>query len=296
MKRILALVLITFLMMNSSLLAIADTRENNIKDSIYIDLEKASGLTMDIINSSSEKDIDLYFESIFSTKASMWRSEEKYDALERVIALNNSFKSPEYQVFSRYSQEFESASVTSRSAINGCTYTGSKGVSWVRDTTSNGTPLSWGELISGVYTLEVDFLPYNVVATLYALSTDKSFFEMVKNAGTTATASALICKKAGIKGVIGGGVIGFCVSLGWDLLSLLDRNALRDMMESMVLSDLMRVDFVTASNMVTKCYSKYTTSVEWIDSKQCFKYLNIANPTGKAGNWHGGEPGYLYSY
>ena len=155
-------------------------------------------------------------------------------------------------------------------------YTGTKGVAWVRDTTSAGSPLTLGEAFSGVYTLEVDYVTYYQAVSIYALGSDYSFFNSVKNAATTAIASSLICAKLKLPpdAAIPATAISFAVSLGWDLVSALDRSAMNNAIQDMTYTSLMRVDFVTSNNMVVRCYEVFDlpdANVTWVETSKAFK-------------------------
>ncbi|GMQ56295.1 hypothetical protein AN1V17_06880 [Vallitalea sediminicola] len=291
MKKMLIVFLTAIIILNANVTSYAKAPID--LNEIYADVDSNLNLSIDKVKDLSEDELNKYFKDVFNVNPNEFTYEDKVTGVEAAALLSGIQKFNNMRFFD---SSYERVYTTSRSAINDCDYTGSKGLAWVRDTTKDGTPLSLGEILSGVYTLEVDFLPHVAATTIYALGSDYNLFVSVKNAATTAIASALICKKFDVKAAIPGAVISFAVSMGWDLLNALDRDAMKDVLLSMDASDLMKVDFVTSSNMVTKCYSKYTTEVEWIDSDKCFKYLDIENPTGKSGNWYGGQPGYLYSY
>ncbi|GMQ61777.1 hypothetical protein [Vallitalea maricola] len=290
MKKILTVFLMAIIILNTS--AISYAKAPIDLNEIYANVDANLNLTVEQVEGLSEDELNQYFKEVYSVDPSEFTYEDKMTAVEAAALLSGIQRFNSMRSFdSSYERVY-----TTKSAINNCNYTGSKGLAWVRDTTKDGSPLSLGEILSGVYTLEVDFLPYTAAATIYALGSDYNFFVSVKNAAGTAAASALICSKLKIEATIPAAVISFAVSMGWDILNALDRDAMKDVLLSMDASDLMKVDFVTANKIVTKCYSKYTTEVEWIDSEKCFKYLDIENPTGKSGNWYGGQPGYLYSY
>ena len=146
-------------------------------------------------------------------------------------------------------------------------------------------PLLLLEALSGTYTLEVDYLTYKMAVTIYAAGSDYDFFTSLKNAGTTSVASALICAKMGLSDlVIPSVIVSIVVGMGWDALSALDRSAMKDVLDQMSYSSMMKVTFVTANNFVTKCYSLYSPSTTYNSAADNFTYRNIANPySGKYG-------------
>ena len=154
------------------------------------------------------------------------------------------------------------------------------------------------EAITGTFTLKVDYLTYKQAATIIAMGSDYSFFNSVKNASSTAIASSLICTKLGIgQMAIPPVLVSIVVSLGLDVVSALDRSAMISQFNNMSMSNMMRVNFTASNNLITKGYSVYKPATTYNADYDAFNYLNIVNPyTGKYGNWHVGQIGYLYSY
>lgn len=172
-------------------------------------------------------------------------------------------------------------------------YYGSIGLAWVRDTTSSGTPLTLGEILSGCYTLEVDYISWDTAATLLAASSDYNVYEdLVTAVGAGATGSTLttiICVALGITNpvatTIASTVVGAAVGVGWNYLASLDRDRMHECFTQMGRNDYMKVQFMWASNMVNKFYTVYTPSSN-----------NFANPfPGTYGTWYTGKFGYLYN-
>lgn len=186
---------------------------------------------------------------------------------------------------------------TSSTKSNLSSYTGNKGVAWVRDTQKS--PLTFGEALSGTYTLEVDYITYYQAVSIYALSSDYNFFNSVKNAASTAIASALICAKLKLPAdaTIPATAISFAVSLGWDLLSALDRSNMNHAIQNMTYTSLMKVYFMTANNYLTRVYESYdlpSSNVTWVSSSGAFKYKNIPIPYDLYGTWYLNTIGKLY--
>lgn len=173
------------------------------------------------------------------------------------------------------------------------TYYGSVGLAWVRDTTSSGSPLTLGEILSGVYTLEVDYISWETAATILAASSDYDVYEDLAEqvaVGASGTAlGAIVCTALGITGApatIASGVVGVVVAFGWSWLSNLNRANMYDCFETMDKDDFMKVQFMYASNMVNRFYTEYTPSS-----------YTFENPfPGTCGTWYTGSYGYLYTY
>lgn len=112
-------------------------------------------------------------------------------------------------------------------------------------------------------------------------------------------ASSLICARAKLppESIIPATVISFAVSLGWDIVSALDRSAMNDALLDMDYTSLMCIKFMTANSYLVKGYEAVdlpSSNVTWDDGSSCFKYTNIPNPIGKYGNWHLDTIGFPY--
>ena len=173
-------------------------------------------------------------------------------------------------------------------------YYGSIGLVWTRDTTRGNSPLTLGEILSGVYTLEVDYISWKTAASILAASASYSTYSNLVNsmgAGVTGSAlSVIICSALGITAggpaTIASTIVGVAVGFGWNWLSAIERDRMYSCFEDMGQNDYMRVQFMWASNMVNRFYEVYTPS------SYCFK-----NPfPGKYGTWQTHTYGYLYNY
>ncbi len=282
MKKLLSLLLALAMVFSMSATAFASGVSQNPDEILASSVPELKGMSFEQIEAFSESELNYYFEKAFPLSADNYTHEEKLSVV-KAISIAESYKSI--------------ARATSTTA-NLSSYTGDEGVAWVRDTTTGHSPLTFAEALSGTYTLEVDYLTYKMAVTIYAAGSDYNFFNSLKNAATTSVASALICAKMGIDDmVIPSVVISIVVSMGWDALSALDRSALKDVLDQMSYSSMMKVTFMTANNYLTKCYSLYSPTTTYNSSADNFTYKNIANPySGKYGFWYADQTGYLYSY
>lgn len=282
MKKILSVLLVFVMLFSTSATAFATEISQN-PDEIYASsVPELKGMSFEQIETFSDNELDYFFEKAFPLDADNYTHEEKLSVVKSISVAES------YQSLAR------AASTTS----NLSSYTGNEGVAWVRDTTSGHSPLTFGEALSGTYTLEVDYLTYKMAVTIYAAGSDYNFFTSLKNAGTTSVASALICAKMGLSDlVIPSVIVSIVVGMGWDALSALDRSAMKDVLDQMSYSSMMKVTFMTANNILTKCYSLYSPSTTYNSAADNFTYKNIANPySGKYGFWYTDQVGYLYSY
>lgn len=180
-------------------------------------------------------------------------------------------------------------------AEDGCRYSGSKGVAWVRKTSTGYSPLTLGEILSGVYTLEVDYLTWDTVAAMLAASADYNAFKdlaelVAVGAGGAALAKA-ICTLLGITAgaipTITSVAVGAVVGLGWNWLKSIDRSNMYKAFKKMsnAKTQYMKIQFLWASDMVNKCYSIVP------------KTEVIPNPfPGICGEWFTNRYGYMYGY
>lgn len=282
MKKILSLLLVFAMLFSISVTAFASEIPQDPNEIYASSVPELKGISFEQIESFSENELDYYFEKAFPLDANDYTYEEKLSVVKAISVAES------YQSIAR------ATSTTS----NLSSYTGNEGVAWVRDTTSGHSPLTFAEALSGTYTLEVDYLTYKMAVTIYAAGSDYNFFTSLKNAGTTSVASALICAKMGLSDlVIPSVIVSIVVGMGWDALSALDRSAMKDVLDQMSYSSMMKVTFMTANNFVTKCYSIYSPSTTYNSAADNFTYRNIANPySGKYGFWYTNQTGYLYSY
>ena len=181
------------------------------------------------------------------------------------------------------------ASISSTSSDT--TYYGSIGLAWVRDTKSS--PLTLGEILSGCYTLEVDYISWDTAATLLAASADYDVYQdLVSAIGAGASGSTLatiICIALNITNPVGttiaSTVVGVAVGLGWNYLASLDRDKMYDCFTQMGKKDYMKIEFMWTSNMLNKYYTVYTPS--------SYKFVNPF--PGTYGTWYSNQYGYLYN-
>lgn len=292
LKKLICIALAGITTLGTSLTALASENTPVDPSNVYATtIDELADMSRETIDALSTEEIDGYFEGAFSVDADDYSYEQKLSAVEAVSLVG------QFQEATNQSNSMVRATSATTEALS--SYTGKKGVAWVRDT--NSSPLTLAEAVSGVYTLEVDYVTYYQAVTIYALGSDFDFFNSVKNAATTAIAASLICSKLNLpaNAVIPATAISFGVSLGWDVLSTLDRTAMSNVIQDMEYTSLVRVDFITANNYVTigyECFDLPSSDVTWESSSDCFKYNNIPNPTGKYGNWHTDEIGYLYSF
>lgn len=282
MKKILSLMLVFVMIFSTSATAFATEISQNLNEIYASSVPELKGTSFEQIEAFSDSELDYFFEKAFPLNADNYTYEEKLSVVKAISVAET------YQTIAR------ATSTTS----NLSSYTGNKGVAWVRDTTSGHSPLTFAEALSGTYTLEVDYLTYKMAVTIYAAGSDYDFFTSLKNAGTTSVASALICTKMGLSDlVIPSVIVSIVVGMGWDALSSLDRSAMKDVLDQMSYSSMMKVTFMTANNFVTKCYSLYSPSTTYNSSADNFTYKSISNPySGKYGFWYTDQTGYLYSY
>ncbi|OON93802.1 MAG: hypothetical protein ATN33_05245 [Epulopiscium sp. Nele67-Bin001] len=174
-------------------------------------------------------------------------------------------------------------------------YSGSVGVAWVRDTTSGRSPLTLGEILSGTYTLEVDYITLDTVASILASSASYSGFSELSELLASSAASKVLTNQiiailglgTGWKASVASDAVGIAVGFGWIWLQKVDRGRMHDVFTTMdssaSKSDMMKVEFMWSGNMVNKFYSKITKST------------TLSNPfPGTYGDWYSDIYGYLY--
>lgn len=187
--------------------------------------------------------------------------------------------------------------------LNNLSACSSPGVSWVRATQSGYSPLTFGEILSGCYTLEVDYISWDYAAVVLAASSSYNVFEDLTEQlaiGASSTVlTALVCTALGISAsgiTITSLIVGAVVGVGWNILSKLDRSNMYTVFQNMTKSKMMKVQFMWASNMVNKIYSVYSPTY-YITTSGSYIYQNIANPFPVMyGSWRTGTIGYLYDF
>lgn len=179
-----------------------------------------------------------------------------------------------------------------RSTTGSVSYSGNVGVAWIRDTTTGHSPLTLGEILSGTYTLEVDYITWDTAASILASSANYNAFEDLVSlvaAGATGTAlSVYICSVLNLTGgpaTVASVAVGAVVGLGWNWLSKIDRSNMYNCFTGMSSNQYMKVQFMWSGNMVNKFYTTVS------------KGSTISNPfSGTYGDWYKDTFGYLYSY
>ena len=293
-KKFLCLVLIGIFTLTSSLTAFATEVQNEI-DSYTIEgkyVKELVDLSADEIIELSLSDAKVLFEEAFIVPADNYTEDEIRLVLD---GLAFGLKFQEYKEEARKAIESKSTnSFESFSTTDNTTYSGSIGVSWIRDTRSGKSPLTLGEILSGTYTLEVDYLTWDTASAILAASANYNAFqdlvELVLTGATGTALSAYICSVLGITGgpaTVTSLAVGTAVGFGWNWIRSVDRsrmyNCFVDMNKSK--NQYMKVQFMWSSNMVNRFYSTV--------SKTC----TITNPfPGTYGDWNKDTYGYMYSY
>lgn len=239
-------------------------------------------ITFDEIDSLSDSELDFYFEKGFSVSANNYTHEEKLTVVKSL------------SVVEQHQSMMRAISTTGECP----SYGGATGLSWVRDTSSGHSPLTMTEALSGTFTLEVGYATYKSVATLIAASSSLNIYNSLKNASSTAVASAIICNQLNLNDlIIPSAVVSIVVSMGWDVLNALDRTAMNAVFQRMSLYHLMKITYTTYNNTLTKSYSLYAPpSYNYNEGSDIITYRNIENPyPGLWGFWYPHTYAYLYS-
>lgn len=256
-----------------------------------IDLDKEQ------IQELSINEAEGLFEKAFSVPADDYTENEirlGLDGLAFGLKFQKAMDEIKAAVETQPSSPYSNSIVTPFSTTGSVQYSGNIGVAWVRDTTSGHSPLTLGEILSGTYTLEVDFLTWDTAAAILAASANyNAFQDLVELVATGAAGTALSAYICGVLGITGGPAtitsvaVGAVVGLGWNWLKNIDRSRMYDTFSSMSKSknQYMKVEFMWSSNMVNKFYSTVS------------KTSSISNPFPKLyGDWYKDKYGYLYSY
>ncbi len=182
--------------------------------------------------------------------------------------------------------------IVASSTQDGTTYDGDVGLAWIRDTVES--PLTLGEILAG-YTLEVDYLCWETVATLLATSSSEvnflHFLELLLVGASGAELGAAVVealKLTGITANIATLVVATACAFGWDYLKSIDRQNMQRCFSDMSQSDMMEVHFAYTPSigMVTKIYSCFQADEGYIENPFPTKY----------GEWRFNEYACLYSY
>lgn len=287
LKKVIAVLLAPCMSMTlcvSALAAEATTDPYSI-EAAYV--EELVELTDEEIAALSESEARELFEKAFPV------SSEEFSESEVRTVLDGWAFALKFQTFMNLAAQTDATRATNASSTTANkTYYGSIGLAWTRDTTSSGSPLTLGELLSGVYTLEVDYISWDTASTILAASSDYDVFEDLKEqvaiGASGTTLGAIISAALGLTGtpaVVTSAAVGIAVSFGWNWLTSIDRANMYNCFEDMGRNDYMKVQFMYASNMVNRIYTEYTPSSHTFE-----------NPfPGTYGEWHTGTYGYLYS-
>lgn len=260
-----------------------------VEDLVTLSQEEIKALPID-----SARDL---FEEAFLVPSTSYSDEEVMLALE---GLGFGLKFEQAMQEAKATTEYEpcvpigSSFAQPNSITSGVSYSGGVGVAWVRDTTSGHSPLTLGEILSGTYTLEVDYITWDTAASVLTGSASYNAYsslasQVAAGAGGAALA-AYICSVLGISGgpaTVVSTAVSIAVGWGWDWLSKIDRSRMKTCFDGMskAKTQYMKVQFMWSSNMVNKFYSVVT------------KTSTISNPfPGTYGNWYKNKYGYLYSY
>lgn len=280
-RKILSLVLaLSFIISMSTSAIAAETIDPYNINSNYV--QELVDINCDEFSTMPIEKAHILFEKAFNVPATTYTEDNIRTAIEGLsIALK-------MQVLNQTQALARAASTTSDTY-----YYGSVGVAWVRDTTKKGSPLTLGEILSGTYTLEVDYITWDTAASILAASANyNAYQDLVELVATGATGTALGACVTSILGLTGAPAtiaslaVGVAVSFGWNWLKNIERSRMYDCFEQMSKSQLMKVQFMWSSNSVNKLFSTYTASSN-----------KIENPfPGICGEWKRDTCGHLYSY
>ena len=298
-KKMLCLILVGTLTLGTSTAVLANEKEELASiDPYTIEgeyVQKLVDINEDSLSKLSLKEASELFEEAFEVPASSFSEEEIRLALD---GLSFGLKFQNDMQMIKLNEEYEpSYSPNVRSTTGNKSYSGNVGVAWVRDTTSGHSPLTLGEILSGSYTLEVDYITLDTAASILASSASyDSYSDFVQALAVNATATALTNKiirvlglASGWKATVASIAVSTAVGCGWNWLQKIDRSRMYDCFSTMDGSaakrDMMKVQFMWASNMVNKFYTKMS------------KTTVLPNPfPGTYGDWYTNKYGYLYGY
>ncbi len=173
-----------------------------------------------------------------------------------------------------------------------CNFSGYVGVSAVRDL--SGSPLTLTETLTGNYYLEYDFITYNEARAIVASFANYNYFQtLIESLGINA-ATAAICAYMGW-GAVAGVVIGTAMSLGYAVLTTLNKNGFTTAYNTMSSSDLLKVSYYSTNTGLQRFYGKYTplSYSSGTDGYNTYSIKNPGSPTYY--DWYAGVIGYLYN-
>lgn len=293
--KILSFILVLSMSISMAVPAFAAERNPYSVEGKYV--QELIDLDKEQIKALSIKEAEVLFEKAFSVQTDDYTEDEirlGLDGLAFGLKFQKAMDEIKATVETQPSYPSSNSIIMPLSTTGSVQYSGNIGVAWVRDTTSGHSPLTLGEILSGTYTLEVDFLTWDTAAAILAASANYNAFqdlaELVATGAAGTALSAYICSVLGITGgpaTITSVAVGAVVGLGWNWLKNIDRSRMYDCFAGMNKSknQYMKVQFMWSSNMVNKFYSTIS------------KTSSISNPfSGKYGDWYKDRYGYLYSY
>lgn len=244
------------------------------------------------------KEAKILFEKAFLVQADKYTEEEirlGLNGLAFSLKFQNDMDKARELVESQPYKPVINSAITPFFSTNGSmSYSGEVGIAWIRDTKKGCSPLTLGEILSGTYTLEVDFITWDTAAAILAASanynTFKDLLECTVNGIAGNVLSAYICNILGITGsvaTVSSFAVGTVVGFGWNWLKNIDRSRMYNCFTSMNKSknQYMKVEFMWSRNMVNKFYS-VIPKTKW-----------ISNPfPEKFAEWYDDTFGYLYNY
>lgn len=299
LKKLISLTLVATMLMGMSTTAFA-SETNAPADSIdpytiesqYV--QELVDISTDDLDALSLSEASALFEEAFSVPAENY-TEDEIRLVLNGLSFGLKFQNDMDAV--KEVTEHESYNPNARSTTSSKSYSGNVGVAWVRDTTSGHSPLTLGELLSGTYTLEVDYITLDTAASILASSASYDSFSELASAVGASVASTVLTNKiiailnlgSGWKATVASVAVGTAVGLGWTWLQKVDRSRMYDVFTTMdssaKKSNMMKVQFMWSGNMVNKFYTKINTS------------KTLPNPfPGTYGDWYTNKYGYLYNY
>lgn len=293
-KKFLCFSLVTTLVLGSSLTAFAN-EEEYISDPYTIEGQ----YVQELVDFSAEKitalplsEAKTLFEKAFIVSADNYSEDEIRLGLDG-LAFGLKFQTDMEEIKAIIETEPAYKPVDSRSFAGDKYYAGNIGVAWTRDIRNGYSPLTLGEILSGTYTLEVDYITWNTAATILTASLNQSSFnQLVNYVGSSATGTVIgsyIVKALGLKGkiaVVSSVIVGAAVAKGWDWYRSIDRDNMNNCFQRMDQNNqLMKVQFKWSGNMVNKIYTTIPKST------------TMSNPfPGTYADWHVDQYGYMYNY
>lgn len=259
MKRLISFLVVLSMVLSTSATAFAQQKQDphNIVGHYVEELVLMS--EEELANLSSIEVASL-FEEAFQVSSSHYSEDEMRLGLDG-LSFGLKFQSA-VDILNAAQAKNASSTYGAQPTTGGQYYSGKIGVAWTRDTSSGRSPLTLAEIFSGTYTLEVDFLTWDTVATILAASTSYNVFQDITESivlgASEAALSAKICSILNLKGIteaIAALAISAVITMGWNWLRSLDRAAMLKCFEKMSHNQYMRVQFMWAADMVNRFYS-----------------------------------------